>query len=110
MALGRYRNPPELKDEDKFGPFTKPQLLWVIVGAILGFSAYSTIKAAGASVLAVIVGLLILGIFIAYGCVTIPASQYLSGGGYPIRVLVPRLIAMRFKRRLYSKSFRGEKK
>ena len=109
MAIGRYRNPPELRDEDKRGFFTKIQWLWILIGVIVAFAVYSSFKTAGASVLAVIAGIIILLFFVIFGCVSIPSSQYLAGGGYPIRVLIPRLIALRLRRRLYTGGLGGDR-
>lgn len=93
MALGRYRIPKEMQDEDKwFKFFTKTQLLYVGVGALVSaLLIFLTVKLHILPV-GLILAEFIMVIAIVVAFVKIPKSRYLIGGGLPIRVLLVRLI------------------
>lgn len=99
MALGQYRRPPELRDEDKwFKFFTKTQLLGVgiallIAGYLLIFFSTHGLFAIGFG-LAFIIMLFAIIIMM----FQMPKEKYLLGGGEELRTLLFRIIRKRLRK------------
>lgn len=109
MAVGKYRPPKPLQDEDKWGPFTKIQLMclapFVAVGLVLGVAVFK------AGLYSLGIALMIIGVIngCLFACPNIPTRSYLLGGGLPIRTIAFRVVYRFFHRVLYVTNFDEEK-
>ena len=106
-GLGTYRVPREFKDEDKwFRFFTKTQLL--IVGVGLGICAlfFIIMSPFGLIVPAIILSVIVLTICGLLAFLPMPSNKYLYGGGFPIYVIVMRILRKIFvtKKQIYLKN------
>ena len=110
-ALGTYNIPKEFKDEDKwFRYFTKTQLLYIGAGLILGIGSLKLTHSLGLLPLGVILCEIFLEIAAILSFLVIPSDRYLIGGGYPLRLILARLVKKRMTtgRVIYVKSFPQE--
>lgn len=104
MALGEFRPPNQIdKDEDKYGKgqftFTKIQILYGVIGLMLGFVIFSVFRIFHIGILTllgvvIILCLVCFGLFL--GGYVIPEKNYLKGGGLRLDKYVFRMIKKRF--------------
>ncbi len=120
MALGEYRPPNQInRDEDKYGygrfTFTKIQILYAIIGLLLGLGLLSILSLTGLMFFKIFGGLLTLMLVIAgilIGGLTIPNKNYLAGGGLRIDMYIIRKVKKKFMKKyhvLYCKNIDRDK-
>lgn len=109
MALGSFKRIKELQDEDKWGykwlRFTKTELIWIFSAACIGYFVYHISKLIHLELIGIFfgIGLVLVATYIAK--VTVSESQYLRGGGYPLRKIVIIRMQRRFSRMIYAKNY-----
>lgn len=106
MAYGTYRVPREFKDEDKwFRFFTKSQLLIVGIGAGISALLFFIFGLFGLFIPALILSVIVLTLAGLLAFLPMPNNKYMYGGGYPLYVIVQRLINKLFlsKKIVYTK-------
>ncbi len=110
MADGVYSIPRELKDEDKWLKFfTKTQLMIFGIGVLIVILFGLVLMPLGAYHLLTVLGVIILTIFGILAFVPMPPSRYLYGGGFPLYVIVLRILnKMISKKKLYLKNYDPE--
>ncbi|AOZ97833.1 PrgI family protein [Butyrivibrio hungatei] len=110
MANGTYDIPRELKDEDKwFKFFTKTQLFIFGIGLLIAaFFAFIFVPM-GLIPVAIVIAVITLSIAGVLAFFPMPNSKYLYGGGYPLYIIVLRLLTKFFgKKKLYLKNYDSE--
>ena len=110
-TLGTYSIPKEFKDEDKwFRFFTKTQLMYIGAGLLLGIGALKITYSLGILPLGVILCEIFLEMAAILSFLVIPSDRYLIGGGYPLRLILARLVKKRMStgRVIYVKCFPQE--
>lgn len=110
MANGVYGIPRKLKDEDKwFKFFTKIQLMIFGIGVAISLVFAVLLFPLKAYHLWVVLTVIVLVLAGFLALVPMPNSRYLYGGGYPLYVIVIRLInKIISKKRLYIKNYDAE--
>ena len=115
MALGEYRPPNQItKDEDKYWKLTKTQIIYVLVGLMLGAAVLKLLSSFHVGFLTLL-GVVILAIFVvagaALGGITIMDKYYLRGGGLRLDQYLWRRIKKKFpsKRQLYTNNINRDK-
>ena len=106
MAYGTYRVPREFKDEDKwFRFFTKSQLFIVGIGVGICAILFFVFSLIGLFIPALILSVIVLTISGLLAFLPMPNNKYMYGGGYPIYVIVKRLVNKLFisKKIVYTK-------
>ena len=92
-ANGTYRVPREFKDEDKwFRFFTKTQLLIVGVGAGISAVIFFIFSLLELFVPALIITVIVMALSGLLAFLPMPNNKYMYGGGYPVYVIVLRLV------------------
>ena len=103
MALGEYRPPNQIgKDEDKYWKFTKIQILYALVGGVVGLLVLSLLWMTGFilfRVIGILIFLFLLIAGVAIGGLVIPDSKYLSGGGLRVDYYLIRKFKKKFLKR-----------
>ena len=108
MALGVYRIPREFKDEDKwFRFFTKTQLLIMGIGVAICALFFLIFGSFGLYRIAIVFSVFVLMVCGILAFFNIPDSRYLYGCGYPVYVILMRLIRKYFmqKKQIYIKRY-----
>lgn len=100
MALGEYRPPNQItKDEDKYWKLTKIQIIYALVGLLLGVGCLKILGSFHVTFLTLL-GVVLLVLFViagvALGGITIMDRYYLKGGGLRMDQYLWRLIRKRF--------------
>ena len=96
-GIGTYKVPREFKDEDKwFRFFTKTQLF--IVGIGLGICAviFLIFSLVGMLIPPLVISSIIMPLAGLLAFLPMPNNKYIYGGGYPLYVVVRRLINKKF--------------
>lgn len=104
MALGEFRPPNQIdKDEDKYGKgqfsFTKIQILYAVLGLMLGFCILTILRLFHVGILTLLGVVIMLclvcgGLFL--GGYIIPEKQYLKGGGMRLDKYLLRMLKKRY--------------
>ncbi len=111
MALGVYKVPRKLKDEDKwFRFFTKTQLFIMMIGIAISAVFFFIFGLVKAYRIATVFSVFVLLVCALLAFFKMPESRYLYGGGYPAYQILFRLIKKYFmsKKQVYIKNKRQE--
>lgn len=101
MALGKYKIPRELQDQDlwlKF--FTKKQLLICAVALAACIGICILFNSLGIVIIGVIISLFIIITTVAILFLKMPQRRHMHGGGYGLDVLAARVI----KKKLFNRN------
>lgn len=111
MALGTYKIPRPIQDEDKWLKLTKKQWLYTGIGIVIAYAAFQVFCAMHMDLLAYVIALISIGFFFTIGTFKMPEDKYIIGGGTKLDVLAKRLIVKQFKKYkvLYIKNYGGQK-
>lgn len=111
MALGTYKIPRPIKDEDKWFKLTKKQWLYLGVGIAIAYVAFKIFTLIHIDLIAYVVAVIAIGVCFMIGTFKMPDDKYIIGGGTKLDTLAKRLILKRFKKYkvLYVKNYGGKK-
>ncbi len=109
MALGEYRPPNQInKDEDKYGygriTFTKIQILYGILGLMLGIFLFSILSMTGMMFFKILGGLItvmLVAAGILAGGLVLPERKYLSGGGLRVDMYLIRKLKKKYMKKYH---------
>ena len=107
--LGEYRPPNQInKDEDKYGygriAFTKIQIVYGVIGLLLGLLLFAVLSLTGAIFFKILGGILAVVATVGgtlIGGLTFPARRYLNGGGLRIDQYLIRKAKKKFLKRYH---------
>lgn len=95
--LGVYKKPPQLQDEDKYGPFTKTQIVYIVVTLLLCAGIFLFSKMFYLEIVGMAIDMLLIEIAFLMNC-KMPSEKYLFGGGIKIETLLLRIVKKKLKK------------